>query len=654
MAMMNSQWCKFLSFSSVWLTMLIVAGCSGSDGTNGVAGADGADGVAGADGTTGAGGVPDQDIILQVDTNGDGSADTLAVMDPNSFAIKRSNTVDMSVDSSLNNSHKSYFHTGLQWQGGGGNLWAYDKETLVLDSRVDNPSFQMNREGVVGSAQVNTKSAATTANLSKDLKSFIGRPQLSKAEAAQVDMCDVMALAGSSGSSTKAPEDTIVHNMGYGPVGLETTPDGKMVIAGVRQGDHLLFIDNDPASPTFKTPVRFIDQRRGVIKDKTNAVVGTFTSQYTGFTGSTGTAPGNLLRDRTGNATGGEIDLETYVEPCDTAVISNFSGEVWFWSVDVDGDTYTLARVDTITSPTPTVVQITTPVVDNTALVGGASTLQTVGPWMGSMVNRVANGEMLGTSENEGENSESIWDLSVPTTPVEIGRYVPNLATIKGAGLCVGGAAGPTLTGPFVDQQDYAVNVDFTSTGGACTVVSYKYNSLPGVVSYKYNSLPGDDLTGLSGTSGSVAAADNVTTAYLAKNTPADPGPSYILNGLAGRAGTSEGNVASINANGVTFSDEIWLLTFRGGPEGNFDVFQVVDLSTDPPWLITEVIDLSSQFAGKFGQGNKFYQVVSGNLEIIDGNVKPRTARTVKLSDATTGALWTVRSVAHRTPLPSP
>ena len=633
--MVNLLRCKFHSFLAVVTTLFLVVGCSGSDGT------DGTDGTVGADGTTGAGGGPDQDIILQVDTNGDGGADTLAVIDPNTLAVKRSSTVDMGVDSSLNNSHKSYFHTGLQWLGGGGDLWAFDKETLVLSARVDNPSVQMNREGTVGVAQVNTKSAATTANLSKDLKAFVGRSQLTQAEAAQVDMCDVIGLAGPGSNALRAPTDTIVHNMGYSPVGLETSPDGTIVISGVRQGDHLLFIDNDPASATFKTPVRFIDQRRGLIKDATNATVGTFTSQYAGV-GGAGTAPGNLHTVRAGGATGGETDGETYVEPCDTALISNFAGEVWFWSVDVDGDTYTLARVDTITSPTPTVVQVTTPVIDDTATAGSASGLQYVGPWMGSMANRVADGTMLGTSENEGENSESIWDLSDTANPLEVGRYVPDLAEVKGDGACTPGVTGGPVLGAggnFVDAQTYAVNLDFTSTGGACTAVNYTYASLSG-----------DNLSGASDASG--GAAGNVTTAYLAKDTATDPGPAFILNGLAGRGGTSEANVASINANGVTFSDEIWVLTFRGGPQGNFDVFQVIDLSTDAPWLINEVIDLPSQFAGKFGQGNKFYQIAGGNLEIIDGNVKPRSVRTVKLSDATTGALWSVKSVAHRTPLP--
>lgn len=620
---------KLLSLSVVSTSLLILTGCSGSDGV---------DGAAGTSGATGAGGVPDQDIIIQADTNGDGGADTLAIIDPNTFAVKRSQSVDIGSDSSLNNTHKSYFQTGLQWIGGGGDLWAFDKDTLALATRVDNPSFQMNREGKVGAGPtdgVNIKAAATTANLPKGLKAYIGKSQLTEAEAAQVDMCELMAMAGAGNSATRAPADTIVHNMGYSPVGLEVSPDGKMVVTGVRQGDHLLFIDNDPASATFKTPVRFIDQRRGIIKDKSNAQVGTFASQYAGFGG---TAPGNLHTTRASGATGGETDGETYVEPCDTAIISNFAGESWFWSVDVDGDTYTLARVDTITSSTPTVIQVATPVVDDLATAGRAAEPQYVGPWMGSMANRVAGGEMLGTSENEGENSESIWDLSTPATPVEAGRYVADLSTIKGDGVCTAGVTGgPTLTGPFVDGNTYAVNVDFTSTGGACTAVNYTYTSLAG-----------DDLSGKSDASG--GAAGNVTTAYLAKVTSTDPGPSYIINGLAGRAGTSEGNIASFSSTGVPFSDQIWLLTFRAGPQGNFDIFQIVDLSTAQPWLIKEVIDLPSQFGGKFGQGNKFYQIAGGNLQIIDANVTPKSIKTVKLSDATSGALWSVKSIGHRSP----
>jgi len=634
--MKNSLLCKILSTMVVGAAALIVAGCSGSDGKDGAPGTDGADGVGG-------GGVPDQDIILQVDTNGDGGADTLVVIDPNTFAIKRSSNADIGIDSSLNNSHKSYFHTVLQWIGGGGNLWAFDKETLALAPRVDTPSFQMNREGTVGQGQVNLKSTATTENLPKELKPYLGKTMLTPEEAAKVDMCELTALASVGSSATKAPADTIIHNMGYSPVGLETTPDGKLAIVGVRQGDHLLFMDTDPASATFGTPIRFIDQRRGVIKDKTNAVVGTFTSQYGGFAGSTGTAPGDLHTTRAGGATGGEADGETYVEPCDTNLIRNAAGEVWFWSVDVDGDTYTLARVDTITSPAPTVVQITVPVLDDRATLGKPGGTQYVGPWMGSMLNRAAGGEMIGTSENEGENSEGIWDLSDTANPVEVGRYVDDLATIKGDGACTPGVTGgPRLgdAGDFVDAQVYVVNVDFTSTGGACIPVNYTYNSMGS-----------DDLTGSAGNK-------YVTTAYLAKDTANDPGPNFILNGLAGRAGTSEGNVATFTGSGtdaVVYSDELWLPILRQGipctTAKDCDIFQIVDLSSNPPWLINENIDLPSQFAGKFGPDNRYYQVANGNLEIIDANVKPKDIfNVVKLFDSTTGRPWIIKSINHRLP----
>ena len=624
------------SFTVMTTSLLILlSGCSGSDGT------DGATGPAGPAGPAGTAAVPDQDIVIQVDTTGDGTADTIAVLDPNTFAIKRSASADLNVDASLNNSHKSYFHAGPQLVGGGGDLWAFDKDTLALVTRVDNPSFQMNREGTVGSAQVNTKSAATTANLPKEMRAYLGRSLLTQDEAAKVDMCDLLALTSASSSATRAPADTILHNMGYSPVGLESTPDGKMAVVSVRQGDHLLFIDTDSASATFGTPVRFVDQRRGEIKDKSNSVVATFTSQYGGFTGSTGTAPGNLHTTRAGGATGGETDGETYVEPCDTNLIRNSAGEVWFWSVDVDGDTYTLARVDTITSSTPTVTQITVPVVDNNATAGGASGLQYVGPWMGSMLNRAAGGEMIGTSENEGENSESLWDLSDTANPVEVGRYVDDLATIKGGGACTGGASGgPTLTGSFVNGNTYAVNVDFTSTGGACTAVDYTYTSISG-----------DDLSGSAG-------AGFTTTAYLSKDTATDPGPNYILNGLAGRAGTSEGNVATITGSGtdsVIYSDELWLPILRQGSvcsaTVNCDIFQIVDLSTNAPWLISEVINVTSQFAGKFGPDNRYYQVANGNLEIINASVTPKEiSNTVKLFDPVSGRPWTIRSVNHRMP----
>jgi hypothetical protein len=613
-----------------------LVGCSGDDGAPGPAGPPGPPG-------SGIGGVPEQDIFAQVDADGDGGSDGYAVLDGNTFEIKRTGGVEANTDSSLNNSHKSFYFTGGdQWIGGGGDLWAFDTDTFALVSRKDNPSFQANREGTIGAGLVNTKSAATSASLPKQLKAFIGRSQLSMAEADNVDMCEVMALSGAGSGATKAPADTIVYNMGYSPVGLELTPDGKMAVVGVRQGDHLLFIDADPTSPTFAEPVRFVIQRTGEIKDKSNAVVGTFASQYAGFGG---TAPGNLRRVRAGGATGGETDGETYVEPCDTTVLRNTKGETWFCSVDVDGDTYTCARVDTITSATPTVHQFKVPLVDDAAApAGGAGTpgVQYVGPWMGSLGNRVGGGEFLLSSENEGENTDGVWDVSDPANPVEVERMVADLATVKGEGACTPGAAGGSTLGasaPFTDGQVLAVNLDFTSTGGACTPVNYTYRALAG-----------DDGSGSAG-------IGFVTTAYLEKNTATDPGPNFILNGLAGRAGTAEFNLVTKTGSGPTatlYSDQLWLFTFVNGPlctAGiNCDIFQIVDLSSSPPWLITEIVDFPSQFAGKMGPGNRVLQVANDTLEVIAMDYTPRSRRTVRLFDPDTAQPWAIKSFFIRAP----
>jgi len=446
---------------------------------------------------------------------------------------------------------------------------------------------------------VNTKSSAPFSNAPKAARNLLAKgwdisnDEYRQLESMGYDACDIVEFTAGGGSAgvTKVPDDTILHNTGYSPVGIEVSPDGKMAVLGVRQGDHLLFLDMDPDSDTFAEPVRFVIQRTGEIKDKSNAVVATFQSQYAGFGG---TAPGDLRRDRDSGATGGETDGETYVEPCDSNIIRAANGEVWFGSVDVDGDTITLARVDTITSLTPTVVQFPVPSIDSTATVGGTSGLPYVGPWMGTMYNRDAGSELLLGAENEGENNESFFNVTDPSNPFEVERIISDLANVRefgGTSLGAGAAAGG-----FVDGSSYSVDVDFTSTGGGSNQVMYQYHSLSG-----------DDLTG---------ASNRLTTAFLAKVSAGDPGPGFILNGLSGRAGTSEGNFARTVGSGPTttvFSDEIWLSILAGE-----DIFQVVDLASPAPWVINRTCNLSSSFGFVVSPDNKIFQAAGGDMQVID------------------------------------
>jgi len=319
---------------------------------------------------------------------------------------------------------------------------------------------------------------------------------------------------------------------------------------------------------------------------------------------------------------------------------------VWFWTVDVDGDTITGARVDTITSATPTVAQIAVPHLDNAGGTGTTSGLKRVGPWMASLTNRAADGKLLFSAENEGENSESLFDVTDPANVVEVERMVMNLATINAPTAATQiGTLG--TVGQFTDLQVIAVGVDFTTTGGTRQSVNYTYHALAG-----------DDG---SGAPPSLSQTNPpLTTAYLSKNTPTDPGPTYILNGLAGRGGTTEGNfVATVGTGSTTtvFSDKIWVETFvqsrlPAGCSGagcfNWDIFQIVDLSTNPPWLLKENVNFPSAFGGSIGPDNKFVQVLNGQIQTIDVSEEPKTEKTIQLFDPTTGMPLTALTISLR------
>ena len=131
---------------------------------------------------------------------------------------------------------------------------------------------------------------------------------------------------------------------------------------------------------------------------------------------------------------------------------------------------------------------------------------------MASLLNRNVGNEFFMTVENEGDNTESIWDMTNPAKVFEVQRLVTNLKYVLATDIG---------TAPFVNGATYAVNVSYASTGGATTSVNYQYVSLPA-----------DDFSGVSA---------DYTRAYLKKVNASDPGPGFIVNGLNGRAGTERG-----------------------------------------------------------------------------------------------------------------
>ncbi|HXZ49499.1 MAG TPA: hypothetical protein VEG27_10785 [Usitatibacter sp.] len=570
-------------------------------------------------------------LFVFYDSDGDGVGDSIARVDLNTDQVMATNTIGVS---GSGGTHKR-FYDGPIWVDAGNLVWGIDPDTLQVLPRNSSPSIQGNREGTVGPGIVDQKSAALELSQSVSqtlgaqnqnawLRKYFYRTSLTYDEAKVVDICEVRNSM--SGINTKLNTDTMAkaiqaappfHNMGYTPVGIEPSPDGKLTMFAVRLGDHAFFLDTDPNSATFGLPVRFIYPRLGVVKDQNNAVVSTFKGQYTK---DGGTAPGKTNYNRVSTGTS-ETDKNTYTEPCDSTALRNASGQSWSWWPDVNGDTITGTLIDALDTASPQVYQVAVPAITRNsapAAFGGkgsaafTSTGQRTGPWMASLLNRNVGNEFFMTVENEGDNSESIWDVTNPAKVVEIQRLVTNLKYVLATDIG---------TAPFVNGNTYAVTVSYVTTGGTATNVNYQYVTLPA-----------DDFSGVSA---------NVTRAYLKKVNASDPGPLYILNGLNGRAGTSEANVARIQGSGTTnmiaFSDEVWLLTGTG-VGGNIDGFQIVDLKgIGPPYVIDETIALPSAFTGAFSpDGKKFYQLRGTGVDVIDTQTR-KLVNVVTLAGPVTG-----------------
>jgi hypothetical protein len=573
-------------------------------------------------------------LFVFYDSDGDGTGDSIARIDLDTDAILKTAVVGVS---GSGGTHKQAFYDGPIWVGSGPLVWGIDPTTLQVLARPASPSVQGNREGTIGSAIVDPKSIAlefTQAALAEKsqsadpkgekarLRSYFNRTSLTYEEARTVDICAVRSSR--SGINGKVPANLMekaiapaspFHNMGYSPVGIEPSPDGKLTMFAVRQGDHSFFLDTDPNSATFGLPVRFVYPRLGVVKDRSNAVVKTFPGVYTS---GGGTAPGKLNYNRVSTGTS-EADKNTYTEPCDSTSLRNASGVVWSWWPDVNGDTITGVNMATINTANPQVVQKAVPVITrSTAPVaaGGrgsaafGTSLQRTGPWMASLLNRNVGNEFFMTVENEGDNSESIWDVTNAANVFETQRIVTNLKNVLATDI---GAAS------FVNGTTYAVTVSFVTTGGTVKAVNYQYVSLAA-----------DDLSG--------ASAD-VTRAYLKKVTAADPGPNFILNGLNGRAGTSEANTVRREGSGpdsLMFSDEVWLLTGTGF--GAIDGFQILDMTgLGAPYKIKETIALPSAFSGSHSpNGKKFYQLRNNKVDVIDTQAR-KLVNVISLPGTATG-----------------
>ncbi len=572
------------------------------------------------------------------DSTGDGIGSAIARIDLTTNAVMATAVTGVGASSGVTDNQA--FYNGPLWVSSGSEVWGIDPTTLKVLPRPVAPSIQGNREGTIGSAVVNalsvvagslglgtTTPAVQTSNTQTTqmaaqvaaLRPYFGQTSATVAQAQTIDFCAVQASAGGIDPSVLTKESALgvtipvpapFYNIGYSAVDIAPTPTGDLTMFGVRLGDHALFLDTDPSSPTFGYPVRFIYPRLGEIKDQNNAVVSKFSGLYTV---AGGTAPGKLFYNRISSGTS-EVDKNTYTEPCDSTTLRNAAGQVWSWWPDVQGDTITGTDDDALLTSSPQVVQVAVPTISSASApataggVGSALTCpasggpcspsgQRTGPWMATLLNRNVGNEFIMSVEDEGDNAQMLWDVTNPANVFEIERIVSNLQNVLTPNLATQTPGSPTA---FTNGTIYSVSVNYASTGGATTSVNYQYVSLPG-----------DTFTGAT-------PADNITHAYLKKVTSTAPGPEYILNGLLGRASTSHPDIARIQGSGtnsIMFADEDWLMTFVGA-----DGFQIISLKgLSAPYLITEYVPIPSAFTGIFSpDGTKFYQIRNGDIDVID------------------------------------
>lgn len=567
------------------------------------------------------------------------------------YSVARVNLSTLSVEktavtdfSAGGGSHKNYYYDGPVWTDSGPDVWGIDPNTLQVTPRAVYPSIQGDRHGTVGSGLVSTKdlsggvTGATdplpkslTSLSSQDITQYLDQTTASTQQAATVPFCLLHHAYNSYNSSMlRALSNTATpfYNIGWNPVGIEPSPDGKLTMIGVRLGDFILFLNTDPTSPNFGKPARFVYPNFGIVKNATNTVVGTFTTPYSGTGAAAGLSTGTLQGTDAGNYRWTRYSStdpsagETYVEPCDSTMMLTPSGQIWSWAPDVDGDTLTGVNVGQIdgSNPGQAVYNIPIPVVKSADFFKG---IHSAGPWMASLENdQIAFNDPSGTTvsspllmsvQYEGENAEGTWNVTDPNNVYEVQRTYHNLANVIDPGDAsnptTGFTAGTDTTsasaaqGYFVNGATYYVKVDYSKVTGAPAQD----------VAYIYHALPGDDGSGIS--------SINKTTGYLQKATTTDPGPQFLLNGLAGRGSSSEANIAQqigTGTNTVTLSSEIWINDFLGA-----DGLQIQDLRSGPPFLITQYYNYPTSFYGWMTPHGKYYvQVVNGAVRFIDTSTK--------------------------------
>lgn len=344
---------------------------------------------------------------------------------------------------------------------------------------------------------------------------------------------------------------------------IDVTPDGRYVYASRRGEDEICVLDNNFGTQNLGKIIKCINIVTGQVKDGNGNVIATYTTLYKPGGGNIG--GGN--RGVKGSAGRCDINQNTCrAGVCDASVVLRDDGKVIFCEPDWYGGTVTCLDI----TGNDRIYQHHLPVlIGNSIMPGG---------FMGTVSINMYNNRTYYFVEN--------LDTSMGTNPCRGHEYILDVTDLSNIKLiqmivpkfsCLDGITSDNLN----DGQTYTVNVRY--------VYSYNYNASGGVsgignqqsynVNYIFRKVPGF-----------------VSSGYLEKLNPSDPGPSYITDGIPIAPFTDDMRPVNViqKPNGrVIKGDEVYIVGITPG-YGQVGVVSYRGFAGNgnPPFPVTHRINL--------------------------------------------------------------
>ncbi len=318
---------------------------------------------------------------------------------------------------------------------------------------------------------------------------------------------------------------------------VDVTPDGRYLYATRRGEDQICVLDNALGTPNFGKIIRCINVVTGQVTDGNGNVIRTYPTLYT--PGGGPVEGGN--RGVRGAAGRCDIYQNTCrAGACDASVILREDGKVIFCEPDWYGGTISCLDI----TDNDRLYQHLLPVlVRGSRLPGGFMGTITINFYDGRSYYFVENREHSMSSSDPCRGSEYILDVTDLSNIKLVQMIVPKFSCLDGIS-----------TDSLVDGQTYTIRVRY--------VYSYNYDASGRVTGINRQDIYNVNYIFRRST------GPFVSSGYLEKVNPSDPGPSFIVDGLPIAPHSNDGRPVSMTqtpSGKVIKHDEVYIAGLAPG-----------------------------------------------------------------------------------------